>query len=311
MRAAGDRARRAQDGTALCGPRHSARTPAIMRACAGTGAVRARHGLMDTLAGKVVLITGASEGIGRALALALAARGAHLALNARNAERLEATARECAACGVRVLPLPADLAVAAECAPLIARTVEHFGALDVLVNNAGITMWARFEAIGDLAVFERLLAVNYLAAVHLTAAALPHLKRARGLMVAVASMAGLTGVPERTAYAASKHALVGFCESLRIELRGSGVDVSIIAPDFVVSETHRRALGPDGRPLGQKMQQSHFMSAAECAQIIVGAMRRRRRLTLTSRRGRWARWARLLVPRLVDALAARAIRRRR
>jgi len=211
-----------------------------------------------------------------------------------------------------VLPLAADLSVAAQCAPLIERTVEHFGGLDVLVNNAGITMWARFDAIADLAVFERLLAVNYLAAVRLTAAALPQLKRARGLIVAVASMAGLTGVPERTAYAASKHALVGFCESLRIELIGSGVDVSIVAPDFVVSEIHRRALGPDGRPLGQTpMQESHIMSAADCAALIVGAMRRRQRLLLTSRRGRWARWARLVVPRVVDALAARAIRRRR
>src|SRR4029077_8444066 len=119
-----------------------------------------------------------------------------------------------------------------DCAQLVARTVERFGGLDILVNNAGITMWSRFDAISDFSVFERLLSVNYLGAVYTTAAALPHLRAARGLIVAVASIAGLTGVPERTAYAASKHALVGFFESLRIELAGSGVDITLIAPDF-------------------------------------------------------------------------------
>ena len=195
---------------------------------------------------------------------------------------------------------------------LVARTVERFGALDALVNNAGITMWSRFDELRDLTVFERLLAVNYLGAVYATAAALPHLRRAHGLIVAVASVAGLTGVPERTGYAASKHALVGFFESLRIELRGSGVDVTIVAPDFVVSEIHRRAIGPDGAPLGRTpMQEARIMSAERCAQLIAAAMRRRRRLLITSRRGRLGRWARLLAPALVDGIAARAIRERR
>jgi short-subunit dehydrogenase len=267
---------------------------------------------MDTFAGKTVLITGASEGIGRALALALAGEAAQLSLNARSAARLEETAGECRAHGAQVLALPGDVARQADCAMLVSRTLERFGGLDVLVNNAGITMWSRFDALSDLTVFERLLAVNYLGAVYATAAALPHLKHSRGLIVAVASLAGLTGVPERTGYAASKHALVGFFESLRIELRGSGVDVTIVAPDFVVSEIHRRALGPDGAPLGvTPMQESRIMSAERCAELIVAAMRRRQRLLITSGRGRLGRWARLLAPGLVDGIAARAIRERR
>ena len=194
----------------------------------------------------------------------------------------------------------------------MAQAVERFGGIDVLVNNAGVTMWARFDAVSDFSVYERLLAVNYLGAVYMTAAALPHLKASRGLIVAVASIAGLTGVPERTGYAASKHAMVGFFESLRIELTGSGVDVTLVAPDFVVSEIHRRATGPDGRPLGATpMQEARLMSAARCAQLIARAMRRRQRLLITSARGRLVRWARLLLPRRVDALAARAIRERR
>jgi short-subunit dehydrogenase len=265
-----------------------------------------------TFSGKTVLITGASEGIGRELALALAGERPRLVLAARNAARLEDAARACTARGAEVLAQPADVSRPEDCRALVAAARARFGPLDVLVNNAGITMWSRFDAIADLGVFEQLLAVNLLGAVYTTAAALPDLKATRGLIVAVASLAGLTGVPERTAYAASKHALVGFCESLRIELAGSGVDVTIVAPDFVVSQIHRRAIGPDGRPLGTTpMQESHIMSAEECARLIVGAMHRRDRLLITSRRGRLVRWARLVVPSLVDRIAARAIRERR
>jgi short-subunit dehydrogenase len=266
---------------------------------------------LDGFAGRTVLITGASEGIGRALALALAAPRVRLALNARNPQRLEQAGEQCAARGAEVLTLAADVSRRSECVQLVEHTMARFGTLDVLVNNAGVTMWSRFDAIVDFSVFERLLAVNYLGAVYTTAAALAHLKAARGLIVAVASVAGLTGVPERTAYAASKHALIGFFESLRVELAGSGVDVTIIAPDFVRSEIHRRALGPDGAPLGvSPMQESRIMTAEECARLIVGAMQRRQRLLVTSPRGRLVRWARLVAPGLVDRLAARAIRER-
>jgi short-subunit dehydrogenase len=279
-----------------------------------TQPVRVRVGRLpvSTFSGKTVLITGASEGIGRALAVALAAERPRLVLVARNAARLEEAAGACAARGAEVLAVPADVSRPEDCRRLVAAARERFGKLDALVNNAGITMWSRFEAIGDLGVFERLLAVNLLGAVHTTAAALADLKATRGLIVAVASLAGLTGVPERTAYAASKHALVGFFESLRIELAGSGVDVTIVAPDFVVSQIHRRAIGPDGAPLGASpMQEAHIMSAEECARLIVRAMHRRDRLLITSRRGRLVRWARLILPSLVDRIAARAIRERR
>jgi short-subunit dehydrogenase len=267
---------------------------------------------MESFAGKAVLITGASEGIGRALALGLAPERPRLALSARSGARLEEAAVECRARGAEVLTVPADVSRREDCTRLVARTVERFGHLDALVNNAGITMWSRFDEVRDFGMFERLLAVNYLGAVYLTAAALPHLERTRGLIVAVASLAGLTGVPERTGYAASKHALVGFFESLRIELRGSGVGVTIVAPDFVLSATHRRAAGPDGAPLGvSPMQEPHLMTARQCAQLIIKAMRRRQRLLITSARGRLGLWTRLVAPALVDAIAARAIRERR
>ena len=225
---------------------------------------------MGGFAGKTVLITGASEGIGRALALALAAPGVRLALNARNEARLAQAAAECAARGAAVLALPADVSQQQDCAQLVARAVERFGGLDILVNNAGITMWSRFDAISDFRCSSGCWRSTTSARCTPPPPRCRTSRAARGLIVAVASLAGLTGVPERTAYAASKHAMVGFFESLRIELAGSGVDVTLIAPDFVVSEIHRRAIGPDGAPLGRTpMQESHIMTAEACAQLIV------------------------------------------
>jgi short-subunit dehydrogenase len=261
--------------------------------------------------GTRIILTGASEGIGRALALALAARGARLALAARDRERLETLALECRALGGEARALPTDVTNQQDSEWLVAETVKAFGGIDVVVHNAGVSMWSRFDALQDLSIFERLIEVNYLAPVRLTSLVLPHLKQSGGLLVAVASLAGLTGVPERSGYAASKHALIGFFDSLRIELRGSGVDVSVIAPDFVRSEIHKRAIGPDGEPLGESpMVQSKIMSADDCAARIVRAIERRERLVIMSARGRLGRWLKLLAPSLIDRIAARAIRQR-
>jgi short-subunit dehydrogenase len=266
---------------------------------------------MTDIAGLKVILTGASEGIGRALALALATRGARLALAARDRQRLESLAQECRARGCDARAMPTDVTNSQDCEWLVNETVTAFGGIDVVIHNAGITMWSRFDVLEDLSIFERLMEVNYLAPVRLTALSLPHLKQSRGLLVAVASLAGLTGVPERSGYAASKHALIGFFDSLRIELRGSGVDVSVVAPDFVVTEIHKRAIGPDGEPLGESpMMQSKIMTAEACAMRIVRAISRRERLVLMSARGKLGRWLKLLAPSLIDRIAERAIRQR-
>jgi short-subunit dehydrogenase len=192
---------------------------------------------------------------------------------------------------------------------LVETAASRFGGNDVLVSNAGISMIARFDSITDLDVFESLMRVNYLGCVYLTHHALPHLKKSRGQIVVTASLAGLTGVPTRTGYAASKHAVIGFFDSLRIELADSGVDVTIIAPDFVVSEIHRRSVGADGRPVGESpMQESRIMTAERCAALTLRAMERRERLAILSARGRWGRFVRLIAPGLIDRVAARAVR---
>ncbi|MFO1455125.1 MAG: SDR family oxidoreductase [Steroidobacteraceae bacterium] len=270
------------------------------------------HASAWRLRGARILLTGASEGIGRALALELARQGARLALAARDATRLESAAQACRALDAEAHALPADLTDPQACDTLVAAAAQRLGGLDVLVNNAGATMWARFDALADLEVFERLLRLNLLAPVRLTHAALPWLLQSRGLVVGVASVAGLTGVPERTAYAASKHALVGFLESLRIELAPRGIDVCIVAPDFVRSETHRRATGADGRPLGASpLEGARIMSAEDCARFAALAIRRRERLAIASWRGRLGYRLKPWMPRLLDAIAARAIRERR
>jgi short-subunit dehydrogenase len=261
---------------------------------------------------RVVIVTGASEGIGRALVLALAPRGAKLVLAARNAARLEELAESCRAAGADALVVPTDVSDEAACRNLAEAAVARHGRIDVLVNDAGRTMWARFDALASLEIFEELMRVNYLGAVYCTRYALPFLREARGQIVAIASVAGTTGVPERTAYAASKHAMIGFFDSLRIELAGTGVDVTVVAPDFVVSEIHRRAIGPDGAPLGvTPMQEAKIMSAEECARIVLRAMERRERLVFTSLRAKVGRWVKLIAPGLVDRLAADAIAKRR
>jgi short-subunit dehydrogenase len=266
---------------------------------------------MADLAGRRIILTGASEGIGRALALALAAQGARVALAARDATRLEELARECRARGGESLVVPTDVENAVDCGWLVEKTVQAFGGIDVVIHNAGITMWSRFDALVDLEVIERIMAVNYHAPVRLTALTLPHLKQSKGLLVAVASIAGLTGVPERSGYAASKHAMVGFFDSLRIELRGSGVDVTVIAPDFVVTEIHKRAIGPDGEPLGESpMVQSKIMTAEQCARRMVRAIVKRERLVIMSSRGKLGRWLKLVAPSMIDRMAERAIRNR-
>jgi short-subunit dehydrogenase len=148
--------------------------------------------------GQRIILTGASEGIGRALALELAMRGARIALAARDRERLESLAQECRGRGGEVLAVPTDITNQQDLDWLVAETAKTFGGIDVVVHNAGITMWSRFDALKDLDIFERLIEVNYLAPVRLTALTLPHLRVSRGLIVAIASLAGLTGVPERS-----------------------------------------------------------------------------------------------------------------
>jgi short-subunit dehydrogenase len=267
---------------------------------------------MTSYAGKVVVVTGASRGIGRALCLELAAERPRLVLAAREAAALDAAASACRERGAETLVVETDVADTQACRHLIDRTVETFGGVDVLVNNAGIGMIARFEEVKDLSIYDRLMRVNYLGSVYPTSFALPHLRTSRGQIVVVSSLAGLTGVPLRTGYAATKHAQIGFFDSLRVELRSTGVAVTVVAPYFVRSEIRRRALGGNGRPLDSSpAHEEEVMSAEECARQIARAMRRRQRMLVMTLKGRLGRWLKLAAPAVVDRIAERAVEARK
>jgi short-subunit dehydrogenase len=260
----------------------------------------------------VVVLTGASAGIGREMALQLARQGARLVLAAREPTKLGEVADACRALGARAVAVPTDVGDEAQCRALIDRAVGEFGRIDTLVNNAGIGMWARFDEMRDLAPFERIMRVNYLGSVYPTYYALPHLKASRGRIVAVNSLTGLTGVPTRSGYAASKHAVAGFFDSIRIELEESGVTVTQVYPGFVATEIRERAFGPDGRPLGEgnsPVREREVMSAEECARQIIAAAAKRKRDLIMTLRGRLGAKIKLVAPGLVDRIARKAIAR--
>lgn len=264
--------------------------------------------MADAFRENVVVITGASDGIGRELALQLADQGAWLALAARDAAKLDAVAAECRARGGRAVAVPTDVADEAQCRRLIDETAREHGRIDTLVNNAGISMWARFDEVTDLAPFHAMMQVNYFGSLYCTHAALPHLKRARGRIVGVSSLTGKAGVPTRSGYAATKHAMAGFFDSLRIELADDGVTVTMVYPGFVSTGIRERAYGPDGQPLAASpVREAEVMTPEECARQIVGAMASRRRELIMTLRGKVGAWVKLVAPGVVDRIARRAI----
>jgi short-subunit dehydrogenase len=260
----------------------------------------------------VVIITGASQGIGRELARQLATQGAWLALAARNTEMLDQTAALCRTVGGRALVVPADVTDAVQCERLVAQTVAVYGRVDTLVNNAGIGMWSLFADVRELSIFESIMRVNYLGSVYCTFHALSHLKRARGRLVGVNSLSGRLGVPTRSGYAASKHALAGFFDSLRIELARDGVTVTLLYPGFVATGIRERNFRADGTPVGagnSPVHENEIMTVEECCRRIVRAMERRERETYFSLRDRLSQWARLIAPGLTDRMVRRSVER--
>ena len=261
---------------------------------------------------KVVVITGASKGIGAELALQLARKGAKLVLAARSENDLEVVARRCRNLGAETLVVKADVAIERDCQAIMSGAALAFGGIDVLVNNAGMTMWARFEEIEDVSILARIMEVNYMGAVYCTKHALPWLRQSQGVLAGISSLAGRTGVPTRTGYSASKHAMAGFFDSLRIELAGSGVAVTMVYPGFVSTGIRENATGPDGKPIRvSPVKEGEVMGVEECAARIVRALERREREVVMTARGKMGLWLKLLAPSLVDRIARRAIERGR
>ncbi|QJX46394.1 SDR family oxidoreductase [Hymenobacter taeanensis] len=254
---------------------------------------------------QVVWITGASAGIGEALAHEYARQGARLILSARNQEALEKVAAACAPAETLVVPL--DLAQPASFAGAIQEVFAHYGRLDVLLNNGGISQRSLVLET-SLSVDRQLMEVNYFGTVALTKGVLPHLlQQGSGRIAVVSSLVGKFGTPYRSAYAASKHALHGFFDSLRAELTDTGVGVTIICPGFVKTGVSVNALTGDGTPLGTMDEATaKGLAPAELARQASRAIAQGRNEVYIGGRETWGVLLKRLAPGLFSKFLSRA-----
>ncbi len=261
----------------------------------------------------VVIITGASDGIGAELARQWARReGAKLSLvlAARSIDKLEKVAAECEALGAHTRVQRCDVESQEDCRELVRATLGAFGAIDVLVNNAGMSAHALFDQVKDLAWYQRLMSINLWGSAWCTQAALPALKASKGRIVAVSSLAGLLGIPGRTAYSASKFAMTGFFEALRTEVAASGVSVTIAYPGVVDTQIRYRGFNAQGHAAGlSSLDERGAMPVQECARLILdGTLNRERDIVMTAK-GKLGRWLKLLAPAMVDRMALKALKK--
>lgn len=255
----------------------------------------------------VVVITGASFGIGRELALTLAAQGAWLVLAARTTERLEEISQQCIQKGARVKIVPTDVSIKSQCKHLIDETIKEFGRLDTLINNAGVGLASRFQDLNDLSVFEKIIQVNFFGSVYCTHYALPFLRQTRGRLVGISSLRGKFPSATADGYGASKHAMAGFFDSLRIELSGTGVTVTMIYPGWVSTGITSRALKADGTQLGKILKYEYnAMPVETCTRLIIGAITKRQRELIMTLQGKLGLWFKLISPSLIDKMTKKS-----
>jgi short-subunit dehydrogenase len=260
----------------------------------------------DAFRDQVVIVTGASAGIGKSLALQLARQGAKVAIAARRAERLEQVAAECRALGGEVLVVPTDVSDEAQCKALIEKTIAVFGRLDMLINNAGLAVSGLFADFPDLHLFKHVLDVNFYGAVYCTYYAIPYLKQTRGRIVAISSLSGKAALPYNTPYISSKHAMQGFYDALRMEL-SLHVSVTVVCPYWVVTEFAEAQMDKNGVPRGARghaVYTKKMMTADQCTEITLRAAYKRRRDVLMGP-GALTVWLKTLAPGFVDWLAVK------
>ena len=245
----------------------------------------------------VVIITGASSGIGEALAKRFAAAGYRLVLAARSYEQLVSIAEKLP---VQSHCVKTDVSKREDCEFCIAEAVRVFGRIDILINNAGISMRASFEEL-ELNVLEKVMQVNFWGTVYCTKAAISHLIQSKGMIIGISSIAGYRGLPGRTGYSASKFAMNGFLESLRTEMLTKGVSVLVVAPGFTTSNIRKVALVADGSAQGESpREEASMMSAEECAEEVFRAVKARKRDLILTLTGKLTVWMNFLFPGWMD-----------
>lgn len=257
------------------------------------------------LKGKVVIITGATSGIGEACALVFGKEGAKIVITGRNQEKLDSSSKQLMALGIEVLPILADAASESDNRLITEKTLALFGRIDILINNAGISMRALFQDV-DLEVFRKVIDTNFWGTVYATKFCLPAILESNGSIIGISSINGFRGTPARTAYTASKYAMNGFFESLRTEIMNQGVHVMIVAPGFTASNIRNSALTAHGKTQGESPRDEGKMMTAEevAVEILKATLKRKRDLILTTQ-GKLAVFLNKWVPGIMDGLVFR------
>ncbi|MCX6250696.1 MAG: SDR family oxidoreductase [Bacteroidetes bacterium] len=251
---------------------------------------------------KVVIITGASSGIGKALAFEFAGRGAKIVLSARNEEKLNEISQVLKQNGTEVLTVKTDVSKEFDCKDLIERTVAGFGRIDVLICNAGISMRALFEEV-NLDVIRQLMNTNFWGTVYCSKFALPYLIAAKGSLVGVSSVAGYKGLPGRTGYSSSKFAIQGLLEVIRIENMKKGLHVLIACPGFTTSNIRKFALSKNGNSQEETpLDESKLMPAEVVAEKIANAVVKRKDRIILTTMGKLTVLLNKFLPSLMDKM---------
>lgn len=249
---------------------------------------------------KVVIITGGSSGIGRACAFAFGKAGAKIVITGRDTNKLEEVSNGLSELGIENLGLIADISNERNSEILVEQTIQRFGKIDVLINNAGISMRALFEDL-EMKVFKKVMDINFYGTVYATKHCLPFILESKGSVIGISSINGYRGTPARTAYTASKYAMQGFLESLRTEVMHRGVHVLVACPGFTNSNIRNAALVADGSVQGESpREEDKMMSAEEVAEEILKATKKRKRDIVLTTQGKLAVFLNKWAPGFMD-----------
>ncbi|MBS1977194.1 MAG: SDR family oxidoreductase [Bacteroidetes bacterium] len=251
---------------------------------------------------KVVIITGGSSGIGKALAEEFGRNGSKIMVTGRNKVDLDSTVNELSEKGIAIHGLQSDVSREDDNKRMADEAVRLFGRIDILINNAGISMRALFSEV-DIAVVKKVMDINFYGVLYATKYCLPEIMKNKGSVVGISSIAGYRGLPGRTGYSSSKFALNGFLEVLRTELLKSGVHVLTACPGFTTSNIRKRSLTKDGTVQGDSPRdEKNMMSAEACAHHIYRATVNRKKILILTTQGKLAVWLNKLLPGLADKL---------
>lgn len=262
---------------------------------------------MSFIKDKVVIITGGSSGIGKACAERFGREGGRICITGRNAENLAAAAEEMKTKGVEVITVQGDVANENDCVRMINETLNNYGRIDVLINNAGISMRAFFKNL-DLEVIRQLMEVNFFGTLYCTKYALKQLLKYNGSVVGISSVAGYQGLPGRTGYSASKFAMEGFLSALRLENHNTGLHVMIVNPGYTESNIRKTALVADGTTQGESPKdEKKMMSSEDVADHIFEGVRKRKKRIVLSSEGKLSYFLSKLLPGFVDRMVIKTI----